>query len=175
MMPGMGAFLFRPMALAVAFAMIAALFLALSFVPALCSLWLRPHPQPVVHHGKDYEHRSAHELDPPRSIFGRVFARWEALINLCIGRYVGLLNIVMRRRFLAVASALVLLAAVLAALGPRLRREFFPEVDAGAFEMYVRAKTGTRIEATEKRVAAVEKAVRDQIGGDLELIVSELG
>lgn len=56
-----------------------------------------------------------------------------------------------------------------------MRREFFPEVDAGAFEIYVRARTGTRIEETEKRVAEVEKAVREQIGDDLELVISELG
>ena len=43
-----------------------------------------------------------------------------------------------------------------AGLGTQLRREFFPEVDAGAFEIYVRAPTGTRIEVTEKRIAEVE-------------------
>ena len=32
-----------------------------------------------------------------------------------------------------------------------LRREFFPEVDAGAFEIYVRAPSGTRIEVTEEQ------------------------
>src|SRR5438132_6822849 len=63
LMPGMGTFLFRPMALAVAFAMIAAYLLSRSFVPALCSLWLRSHgPQPAVHHGRDYGDRSEHEL-----------------------------------------------------------------------------------------------------------------
>src|SRR3954467_3115053 len=50
LMPGLGAFLFRPMALAVAFAMIAAYVLSRSFVPALCSLWLRPH-HPAAHAG----------------------------------------------------------------------------------------------------------------------------
>ena len=42
-----------------------------------------------------------------------------------------------------------------------LRREFFPEVDAGAFEMYVRAETGTRIEVTEEQIAEVEKFIRE--------------
>ena len=31
-----------------------------------------------------------------------------------------------------------------------MRREFFPEVDAGSFEIAVREPTGTRIEVTEK-------------------------
>jgi multidrug efflux pump subunit AcrB len=60
-------------------------------------------------------------------------------------------------------------------LGSRLRREFFPEVDAGAFEMYVRARSGTRIEETEKRIAAVEKVVHEKVGDDVELVISEIG
>ena len=51
----------------------------------------------------------------------------------------------------------------------RLRREFFPEVDAGAFEIYVRAPSGTRIEVTEAHVARVEQFIREKLGDDLEL------
>ena len=78
-------------------------------------------------------------------------------------------------RLLTVAAAVVLLVAVVIGLGSQLRREFFPEVDAGAFEIQVRAKTGTRIEETEKRIAEVETVVREKIGDDLELLISELG
>src|SRR5205807_4428214 len=39
LMPGMGTFLFRPMALAVAFAMLSAYILSRSFVPAMCMLF----------------------------------------------------------------------------------------------------------------------------------------
>ncbi len=173
--PGLGTFLFRPMALAVAFAMISAYILSRSFVPALCSLWLRTHPHTHVQHGADYEHRSEHENDPPRSMLGRLFARWEAVINRGIAAYVRLLEIVMRRRFLAVAVAFFALIVIVTALGSRLRREFFPEVDAGAFETYVRAKSGTRIEETEKRVAAVEQYLKERLGNDLETLISEIG
>ena len=52
LMPGMGEFLFRPMAMAVAFAMIAAYVLSRSFVPARCAAWLKSHdvahPIPVI-------------------------------------------------------------------------------------------------------------------------------
>ena len=57
-----------------------------------------------------------------------------------------------------------------------MRREFFPEVDAGAFEMYVRAPSGTRIEKTEERVAQVEEFIKKTIPEhDLELFISEIG
>jgi multidrug efflux pump subunit AcrB len=175
MMPGLGAFLFRPMALAVAFSMISAFVLSMSFVPALCSLWIVPHPQKVVHHGTDYEHRSEHEIGPRHGWLGRAFAHVETLINIFIAWYVRLLSLVMRVRLLTVVGAVVLLVATLLGLGSQLRREFFPEVDAGAFEIQVRARTGTRIEETEKRVAEVEKVVNSAIGDDLDLLISEIG
>jgi multidrug efflux pump subunit AcrB len=176
LMPGMGAFLFRPMALAVAFSMIAAYLLSRSFVPGLCSLWLRSHGRPPEPHpGVDYQHRTEHELGTPHNVIGQLFARWEGLINLGICWYVRRLAWVMRHRLIVVGTAVLLLIAVVGGLGSRLRREFFPEVDAGAFEIYVRGKSGTRIEDTETRVARVEAVIREEIGDDLELTISEIG
>jgi len=67
------------------------------------------------------------------------------------------------------------LVLVVGGLGPLLRREFFPEVDAGSFEIYVRGETGTKIEVTEQRIAQVENFVRKALGDDLQLIISEIG
>ena len=47
-----------------------------------------------------------------------------------------------------IGGAFALLALTVVLLGPGLRREFFPEVDSGAFEMTVRLPSGTRIEMT---------------------------
>ncbi len=176
LMPGLGKFLFRPMALAVTFSMLAAYLLSLTFVPALCSLWLRGHG-PAVRHGKDHQHRSEHSpIDaPPESWLARAFARWENFLNAGIAGYVALLQRIMTQRLLAVGGAVVLLVAVVLGLGTQLRREFFPEVDAGAFEIAVRAKSGTSIEETERRVAAVENVVREKIGDDLEILIAEIG
>ncbi len=81
----------------------------------------------------------------------------------------------MQFRVIVVVAAFVLFVAVVVGLGYRLRREFFPEVDAGAFEMYVRVPTGTRIEETEKRIVEVEEVVHEKIGDDVELVISEIG
>ncbi len=164
LMPGLGAFLFRPMSFAVAFAMIIAYVLSRSFVPMLCSLWLRPHAA----------HAEGH-APIQRSLISRGFARWEAMIEEGIHVYVVLLKRAMRRRLLVVAAALVLFLGVVIGLGYELRREFFPEVDAGAFEIYVRAPTGTRIELTEKEIVKVERLVRETVRDDLTTIISEIG
>lgn len=180
LMPGMGEFLFRPMAMAVAFAMIAAYVLSRSFVPARCAAWLRAHPveHPVEGfppEGQDHEHRNVHENAKPRGWLSRLFWRWEGMIDMAINGYVRVLGWAMRARLLTVGAALALLVAVVLLLGTQLRREFFPEVDAGAFEIYVRAATGTRIELTEEHIADVERFVQDTIGSDLQIVISELG
>ncbi|MBX6315891.1 MAG: efflux RND transporter permease subunit, partial [Isosphaeraceae bacterium] len=109
-------------------------------------------------------------------LFARTFARWEQMIAAGIAWYTRLLDRVMRYRLLVVLTALALLATVLLGFGTRLRREFFPEVDAGAFEMYVRAPSGTRIEQTEKRIEAVEAFLRQIIPPeDLQIYIAELG
>jgi multidrug efflux pump subunit AcrB len=177
LMKGTGRFLFLPMALAVGFAMVTAYILSRSFVPAMCALFLRGHGRhPAEEHpGADYEHRSEHENEPPRSLLGRAFARWESLFNSFIAGYVWLLKGAMKRRGLVLAAAVVALVATLLLFGPRLRREFFPEADAGAFEIYARAKAGTRIETTVDRVKKVEKVVRQLTGDDLQDTISEIG
>ncbi len=159
-MPGSGQFLFKPMALAVAFAMLCALVMAMYFVPSRCATWLKPHDD---------------DAGKKEGYFGKLFARWEALIDRAIQAYVRLLNIVMRARLLTVGSAVVLLVATVALLGTRLRREFFPEVDAGSFEIYVRGASGTRIEVSEERIVQVERYIKEKVGADLQLIISELG
>ena len=159
-MPGSGQFLFKPMALSVAFAMLCALIMAVYFVPSRCATWLKPHDV----------HASEHQ-----GLVSRLFARWEKVIYRGIQAYVRLLNVVMRARVLTVGTAVVLLVATVSLLGTRLRREFFPEVDAGAFEIYVRGASGTRIEISEDRIAEVEQFIKENVGSDLQLIISELG
>jgi multidrug efflux pump subunit AcrB len=202
--PGLGQFLFKPMAMAVAFSMIAAYILSRTLVPACSAFWLKSHG-PVHGHsagghgvGAHGEHapepQSTPPLDPqtfqingngngiaghaPRKKWAiqRAFARWEQMIETGIQYYVKGLDGALKHPIITVTVAFGLLAATLAVMWPIMRRDFFPEVDAGAFEMYVRAESGTRIEKTEERIKAVEDFVRKTIEKeDLHLILSEIG
>jgi multidrug efflux pump subunit AcrB len=71
------------------------------------------------------------------------------VIGASIRAYSRLLGLALRARPAAIAAACTILALVVVVFALRLRREFFPEVNAGAFEVYVRAPSGTRIEVTE--------------------------
>ena len=162
LIPGLGAFLFRPMALAVAFAMISAYILSRTFVPSRSAQWLSPHAQ---------EHD-----EKPKWAIARAFARWEAAIDRTIAGYVRVLGFALARPLATILVAFGLLALTLTLLIPVIRREFFPEADAGSFEMAVRLPSGTRIEVTNDRIGEVEAFIREQIPKhDLELIVSDLG
>jgi multidrug efflux pump subunit AcrB len=170
LMPGMGTFLFRPMAMAVAFAMISAYFLSQTFVPARSAGWLKPHGS----HGENGT--NGYEPIAHGNLLERAFARWEGVIETGMAWYARQLDAVLNHSGLAVGTAVLLLVVVLGLLGTQLRREFFPEADAGSFEIYVRAPSGTRIERTEQAIAQLENFIREKIPkGDLNLIISELG
>lgn len=176
LMPGLGAFLFRPLFYAVAFAMVIAFVLSQTLVPARCAAWLRSHGhKPVESHTFDHEHRNEHENAPPKGPLGRLFERWEGVLDAGIAGYVRVLGAALRARLAVIGAAFGLLALVVVTLGPGLRREFFPEVDAGAFEVFVRAPSGTRVEETEERVSKVEEFIKGKAGDDLELAISEIG
>ncbi|HUY31610.1 MAG TPA: efflux RND transporter permease subunit [Pirellulales bacterium] len=165
---GSGKFLFKPMALAVAFSMITAYILSRTLVPSFSAFLLHGHA-----------HDEHGEKVASRNPIARAFARWEAFIDQGIAVYVRTLNFVLRWQYTTIFVGYAMLAVVLVVFAPIMRRDFFPEVDSGAFEMIMRGKTGLRIdtdEGTEGLVKDAEKFVRKQIPKhDLELIVSELG
>jgi multidrug efflux pump subunit AcrB len=192
--PGLGQFLFKPMAMAVAFSMIAAYFLSRTLVPASSAYWLKPHGAhgPGGGHGDGHGAGGHGPADPETftingngngrasgGLFGpikRAFARWERMIEAGIGYYARALDGVLRHRVLTIVVGYGLLAGTLVVFWPIIRRDFFPEVDAGAFEMYVRAPSGTRIEETEKKIAQVEDFIGKVIDEeDLQLVLSEIG
>ncbi len=162
-MPGSGQFLFKPMALAVCFAMLCAMLLALSFVPSRCATWLKAP-------------KNQSDAGEKPGFFSRAFSRWEAAVDSAIGWYRRRLNWVVGHRSVTMAIPVALLILLIIFIGPSMRREFFPQVDTGAFEIYVRAPSGTRLEVSEQNyITKVEKTIRQTIGQDLELILSTLG
>jgi multidrug efflux pump subunit AcrB len=173
-MPGLGEFLYRPMAAAVAFAMASAYLLSRTLVPSRSARWLRPHAA-HAHSGTDAPEAVETRSAAWRRLFRGAFERWERAIEAGIRWYGRQLDRAMSRRLAVVLGAVALLAAAVGLLGTNLRREFFPEVDAGAFEIYVRAASGTRIEETERRIERVEAFVRETLGRDVQIIISELG
>jgi multidrug efflux pump subunit AcrB len=138
-MQGAARALFVPLALAVGFAMIASYLLSSTFVPVL-SVWLLRHHHRAPGHDRHTAFRRA-QASYGRFVEGVVRLRWVVV-----------------PAYLA-AAALVIGAGVMT-----LGLEVFPRVDAGRFQLRLRAPDGTRIEKTEQHALAALRAIEDEVG-----------
>lgn len=171
--PGVGGFLFKPLTLAVAFAMLMSFALSWTFVPSLCSKLLRGHGQ----HGPGHEHEHRHHRPHVESVglFGRIYRRIDGTIQAARNVYRTILFAALRNRFLTLGAVGLAFAGSFT-LFPFIGREFFPAVDAGQISIQVRAPSNLRLDATERRIAEVEKAVAEVIPAhELSTVVSEIG
>ena len=164
---GVAGYLFRPLAEAVVFALIASFLLSRTLVPTMARYLLQAH---TGHEGAHASPR-ARSRNPFKRFqegfertFTRVRNRYRALLLLALGR---------PKTFIAGFLAVVALSFGLA---PYLGENFFPSVDSGQILMHVRAQPGTRIEETARLFDLVEQTVRQTIPPDqLDNIVDNIG
>jgi multidrug efflux pump subunit AcrB len=152
---GPAAYLFTPLAMAVAFAMMASYLLSRTLVPTMV-LYLLPPEVPLY---AAEEHGASAPGSGPiwrvHHAFNRVFERLRSA-------YQGLLAWALDHR-LATAALMLGFAFGSLLLFPGVGRDFFPAVDAGQFRMHVRAPAGTRVEETERIFGEVEDAIREVV------------
>jgi multidrug efflux pump subunit AcrB len=174
LMPGMGGFLFRPLALAVAFAMATSFLLSRTFVPMLCSRILPEEHGPAAGQ-PGTPLRAEHHTEISRGFFSRLHERFDRGMHAVTYGYGNLLHWALRHRALILGGVLILFVASLFLLR-RIGQEFFPQVDAGQITVYVRAPSQSRLDATEKRVIEMEAFIKGVVPkADRETIVSEIG
>lgn len=161
LMPGMGGFLFRPLTLALAFAMVASFILSQTLVPGLCSRWLVHH----THHG----------VAAPKGWLTRILGIVDVILGWMTRRYATILDLALRRRWsVLTVVTIAFFASMLFLLG--IGQEFFPAVDAGQITMQIRATSGTNLEESERRIKEVEEFLQKNIPQhDRHMIVAELG
>ncbi|HEV7990560.1 MAG TPA: efflux RND transporter permease subunit [Gemmatimonadaceae bacterium] len=163
---GPAAALFRPLALAVIFAMAASYFLSRTLVPTMTDFML---PAEIA------EHERAHHSVGRPSVFKRISVRFEQLFERFRAGYHAILAGAMehRRAVLTVGAGFVVLSLMLV---PAIGEDFFPQVDGGQFQLHLRAPPGTRLEETERLFARVEQTVKRTIPpNDLELVLDNIG
>ena len=162
---GVAGYLFRPLAMAVVFAMIASYVLTYTVVPTLARFLLSGH-----------EHDHPHSEPGKRpSIFVRLQRGFERGFERFRGAYLGLLTLALEYRR---AFVFGFLAVVLAsfALVPYLGRDFFPSIDSDAMRIHVRAPTGMRIEEVTALIDRVEAKIRASLPRDkVSSIVNNIG
>ncbi|HEX4683597.1 MAG TPA: efflux RND transporter permease subunit [Gemmatimonadaceae bacterium] len=159
---GPAAALFRPLAMAVIFAMLASYFLSRTLVPTMAQFMLKPKHEHVARRGI-------------RGLFSRAAAAFQRAFEKFRGAYHGLLVWAMNNRRIVLPLTLVIVLAT-TVMVPRLGEDFFPQVDGGQFLLHMRAPTGTRVEQTEVLVSQVESVIHEMIPpSELTLILSTIG
>ncbi len=145
-------YLFAPLAMTVAFAMMADYAVSMTVTPVTLA--------------KLYRHNHGRQE-------GSATRGWfVAVINL----YELILRLGLRVKSLILGGALALLVATVWVLAPQLHTEFFPKIDAGNFTMLVIAPEGTRIEKTTAIVGRIETMIKEVIPKqELEEVVSNTG
>ena len=160
---GVAGYLFRPLAEAFVFALIASYLLTYTLVPTLANYLLRnqkahghsdaPSSNPLVRFQQGFEHR------------------FEALRL----HYQGLLSLFLANRVKVIVGFLGF-AALSFTLAPFLGQDFFPDVDGGQIKLHLRAQTGTRIEETTRIADRVGEAIHKIIPSqELSSIVDNIG
>jgi multidrug efflux pump subunit AcrB len=142
--------LFVPLALAVGFSMVFSYLLSSTLVPVLCIWMLRHAP-----HGEKKR----------KSLFERFREGYRGFTHGLVGW-----------RWVVVPIYLIGAGLIIYFAGKTLGREIFPVVDAGQFELRLRAPAGTRIEATEKLAQQTLDAIAKEVGPDnVEITMGYVG
>jgi multidrug efflux pump subunit AcrB len=190
---GVSKFLFSALALAVVLSLFASYFVAMTVVPLFCARFMKA-PAHTHHHPKHPELDSGSEEgvvgdvadDEPRapttvavhprlSAMERFNRSFSHSFDRLLHWYEQRVRISLRRPAFVLVVILAFSAAALM-LSPFLGVSFFPRTDAGQFVIDMKSPSGSRIEITQKDVAAVESIVRRVVSpSDLDLIVSNIG
>jgi multidrug efflux pump subunit AcrB len=168
LLTGAAKYLFTPLAMAVAFAMMASYFLSRTLIPTMVHYMLRPEVK-LYAQGKHGETAGGKgPIWKAHYIFNRRFEQMRA-------SYTTLLewSLVHRGRVLAGFAIFVVGSLGLAFF---VGRDFFPTVDSGQMRLHAQAPPGTRIEQTEQIFASIEREIRDVIPArEMRDIIDNIG
>jgi multidrug efflux pump subunit AcrB len=159
MLTGVSRFLFKPLALAVVFAMLTSYLLSRTLVATMAINLLPEDPD---------EHGMGGRVGALLAAFERGFNRFKE-------RYRHGLTTALRHRALVLICIAVMVAGSLL-LMRGVGEDFFPYVDAGQIRLHVRVPAGIRLEETERQIDRVEGIIRQVIPPDeLDVMTDHIG
>jgi multidrug efflux pump subunit AcrB len=168
LLTGAAKFLFTPLAMAVAFAMLASYFLSRTLIPNMVHYMLKPETRlyALGSHGETAGGTGpiwkTHYMFNHQ--FGRMRTSYRSLLHWCL-----------EHRGPVLAGFGIFVAGSLS-LAPLIGRDFFPTIDSGQMRLHARAPSGTRIEKTETIFADIEDEIRRVIPPrEIDDIIDNIG
>jgi multidrug efflux pump subunit AcrB len=168
LLTGAAKFLFTPLAMAVAFAMLASYFLSRTLVPTMMHFLL---PAELKLY-QDPEYARAYER---RNFIWRIHSKFDREFEKMREHYKHILEWCLFHRgiTLGIFGLFVLCSLPLVLV---IGQDFFPYVDSGQMRLHVNPPQGMRIEDSEQYFAAVEEEIRRQIPPDrISTIIDNIG
>jgi multidrug efflux pump subunit AcrB len=170
---GVSKFLFSALALSFCLSLFISFAVAMTVIPLFCSRFLKHVPH-MAHHAAG----SNAEVPGERGQNMRLWTRFTDGFNTGFHHLLDFYESWVRRcldRPGLTVLALTGLFVISLAIYPFLGVAFFPRTDAGQFTINMKAPTGSRIELTNAYVAKVESLIRQTVGHDLKMVVSNIG
>jgi CzcA family heavy metal efflux pump len=157
---GIAKLLFTPLALTVAFSLIASYFVSLTVIPVLSRKYLHPETEEVLSSSPSSLELWKWKL---RSGFERIDSGYQSVLSWAL-----------HRKKVVVLSVLVVLIGSLP-LYFFIGSEFFPSMDESQFRFVVQLPVGTRLEESEKVAARMEGVIQKTIGDETRAIQVNFG
>ncbi len=140
---GIARFLFMPLALTIAFALMMSFFVSRTVTPLLCLYWLK---------GRGHD-------EGARGLPGKITGWLDSMDNA----YARALKWTLGHRLFTVLTILALFVGSMF-LRKKIGSEFFPETDEGQFTVMYKTPIGTRVEKTELVTERIEKIIDETLG-----------
>jgi CzcA family heavy metal efflux pump len=157
---GIAKLLFTPLALTVAFSLIASYFVSLTVIPVLSRKYLHPEADEVLSASPTAPQRLKWQL---KLLFERIDSGYQSLLGWALGH----------RKTVVIAVVLALLGSL--PLYFFIGTEFFPSMDESQFRFWVQLPVGTRLEESAAVAAQMEEVIRDTIGPETNAIQVNFG
>ncbi|WP_321853964.1 efflux RND transporter permease subunit [Paraburkholderia tropica] len=160
---GISGYLFRPLAEAIVYAMIASFILSRTLVPTMAAWLLR---------GQVHGHHEVADENP--GFFKRFQRGFERRFAAFRESYSGVLSRAVdnRKRFVTVFMICTVASMGLIAF---LGQDFFPSIKSGEIDMHMRAPIGTRLEEASKISVLVNQQIRKLLPGQVTNLVDNCG
>jgi multidrug efflux pump subunit AcrB len=157
---GIAKLLFTPLALTVAFSLIASYFVSLTVIPVLSRKYLHPELDEVLPASPTALERLKWRL---KLMFDRIDAGYQSLLGWALNH----------RKTVVISVVVVLLGSL--PLYFLIGTEFFPPMDESQFRFWVQLPVGTRLEESGRIAAQMEEVIRETVGMETRAIQVNFG
>jgi CzcA family heavy metal efflux pump len=146
---GIAKLLFTPLALTVAFSLIASYFVSLTVIPVLSRKYLHPEADEILPSSPTTLQRLKWRL---KLMFDRIDSGYQSLLGWALGH----------RKTVVISVVAVLLASL--PLYFFIGTEFFPSMDESQFRFWVQLPVGTRLEESARVASRMEEVIQQTLG-----------